>query len=516
MFAFRSFALAGISLALAACSSAASSDQTGLQDRDHVACTLGQSRCEAAGVVTCEADASGHGTFGAPTPCEGGAVCKEGACQEPSPKQRAQAAELAEMMTTLRRKTAWHSPLDWDELIQTGARTIYQGDGESLKYASALFTAFMAVPQGHQSIYFGSTCGTLVPISMYARRGVCGRPHPDGIVITTASAGNALGLSVGDLVTGLGDKRAADVIAELASRPMCAVSRPSASFRDTSTAGTFADLVREGETLVVRDSAGAERSISVPELSASSQSTAIDCSDPLGRPRVPIEAKLRSDGVAVMRLGGFTDPEQTFPTSNNPADFDQYRQIFEDKIFAAFDTVKSAPKMVWDIRGNGGGLTSIGLAIASGFQGAKPGLISYCEARIAGTDSPEFSPSRYAEYKLSPGGRFAYAGRVAILMDGSDYSAADYFPFAAKIHTDAVLVGKPTAGGFGATSGTDQYAGPPQFSVSFDLNRCTDAEAAKPLEGESVVPHVDADYDPRDLLIGRDTMLEKAVEALAP
>ena len=41
-----------------------------------------------------------------------------------------------------------------------------------------------------------------------------------------------------------------------------------------------------------------------------------------------------------------------------------YRAKFEAKILAAFDAVKSAPAIIWDIRGNGGGLTLVGLGIA--------------------------------------------------------------------------------------------------------------------------------------------------------
>lgn len=156
-----------------------------------------------------------------------------------------------------------------------------------------------------------------------------------------------------------------------------------------------------------------------------------------------------------------------------------YRAAFEAKIEAAFDAVKSTPAIVWDLRGNGGGLTQVGLDIASGFPGARADAISYCQWRMPKTDPPSLDASRYAEYALSPGGRFAYAGKVAVLIDGQDYSAADYFPLAAKSRTNAILVGAPTAGAYGAESEAKSFDGPPAFSVSVDENRCMSAALVK-------------------------------------
>src|SRR5688572_19418995 len=48
--------------------------------------------------------------------CEGDAVCKEGACTEPTAEQRAQVKELEAMLAYLEENTAWHSPIDWAKL----------------------------------------------------------------------------------------------------------------------------------------------------------------------------------------------------------------------------------------------------------------------------------------------------------------------------------------------------------------------------------------------------------------
>ena len=139
-------------------------------------------------------------------------------------------------------------------------------------------------------------------------------------------------------------------------------------------------------------------------------------------------------------------------------------QQMMDAVRTEFDTVKSAPAIVWDARANYGGITPVGLAITDGMPSARATQLSYCTARIGGTDPPEFDTQRYAEYQITPGGVFAYTGKVAVIIDGLDYSAADYFALAIRSATDTKLVGSPTAGAYGgsgifARSVRDKYAG---------------------------------------------------------
>lgn len=447
--------------------------------------------------------------------CEGDAVCKEGACAEPTAEQRAQVKELDAMLAYLEANTAWHSPIDWAKLAADGKKAIFRGDGSSDAFFAALYSAFASVPQGHQGLYLASGCGTKVPMMAYAQRGVCGRPHANGVVVTHARSGNALGLAAGDVVSRVGDTTGrAALLGELAKRPMCVTSRPDPSFTETSTAATFADLLRGGETIEVVSANGTKRTVTVPAgaLPGRSLRDALPCSDPLGRDTsVPVESFVRPDGIAVIRLPGFTDPEQTFPTTSSLEDYEEYKSKFEAKIKTAFDKVKSARAIIWDVRGNGGGLTMVGLGIASGFPGAATGEISYCQARIQGSSPPAFDPFHYAEYALTPGGQFAYPGKVAVLIDGMNYSAADYFPLAIKAKTSALLVGSTTAGGFGATSASKMFDGPPKFSVAVDANRCSLSADDSPLEGHGVAPHVVVEYDAKDLAAGKDTVLERAV-----
>lgn len=444
--------------------------------------------------------------------CPDDGVCVEGACRTPSDDQRAQATRVDDSLAYVRDHTAWHGPLDWPAILGEAHREIFRGDGSSRAYYAALFHAFVKVPQGHQGLYLTGGCAEEVPLLGYTTHGVCGQPHADGVVVTYARAGNTVGLAPGDVVLGVGAARGRAFFDRLAATPACVTSRPSESFTLANLAAGFTDVVAEGDVLEVRGVDGRVRQVTMPAHGG--QRAAESCADPFGRPATKAaEATVRPDGVAVIRLPSFVDPEEPFPEGGGQAEFEAYRARFEAKIATVFDTVKTARAIVWDLRGNGGGLTAIGLSIASGFPGAKDDLLSSCKARVVGSDPPAFGARRGALYRLTPGGRFAFPGKVAVLIDGQNYSAADYFPLAVRERTSGLLVGAPTAGGFGATSDTRAFAGSPAYTLSVDLNLCLDA-ADVPLEGRSVEPHVRVGYEPQDLAQGRDTVLERAIREL--
>jgi hypothetical protein len=419
----------------------------------------------------------------------------------------AQTRQLGTMVDFLRENTAWHVPLDWDGIARSSRSVIEAGDGSEKTFFAAIYGAFDSVPQGHQFLSIPG-CGRVAPMANVSQRGVCGRPHARGIVVTNARLENPLGLAPGDLVTRIGDE---DAIRRLGHRPMCGASHPSTSYRETTVASTFADLIAPGEALVVERPDGSMRTFraEVGDLTGDF-SHGLGCEDVMARPP-GIRAELR-DGVGILRLHTFMDVEEPFPT--DPAELDAYDARFIDKIRAAFDTVKHARALVWDVRGNGGGRTPVALAIASGFPGASSETISFCRARVPGSNPPALSDDRYAVYALTPGGPFAYDGRVAVLIDGLDYSAADYFPLAVATRTKALLVGAPTAGAFGAGSKTKVIDG--VISVTVDVNRCmspSDGEET-PLEGRNTAPHIRVDPEPGDLARGVDTVLERALAAI--
>jgi hypothetical protein len=426
-----------------------------------------------------------------------------------------QATALGEMVAFMRDRSAWHGAVDYAALDRSGRAAILQGDGSDASFRSVLFDTFVRIPQGHQLLHFEG-CGTTLPRNGFTRRGVCGRPHARGIVVTNARSNNPLGLARGDLVLGLAGGQTNDALFDtLARRPMCVTSRPSRSYRDSQIATTFADLVRPGESIEVESPNGARRTVVVPEL-AEASADLLSCQDPFGRDTsIAVSWELRPDGIGVIRLPAFVDGEQTLPQTGDPADLAAYDERFLDKIARAFERVKDARAIIWDVRGNSGGRTRVALAIASGFPGATSTPLSSCQFRAPGAPVPQSLPSNVAAYQLEPGGPFAFDGKVAILADGLDYSATDYFVLASRLRTNAVVVGQATAGGFGASTDTRTLSGPPAFAVTVDSYLCSSIDDGLPLEGRSVLPTLAVDYQPGELAAGIDSVLERAAASLA-
>jgi C-terminal processing protease CtpA/Prc len=133
---------------------------------------------------------------------------------------------------------------------------------------------------------------------------------------------------------------------------------------------------------------------------------------------------------------------------------------------------------------------------------------------MPGTNPPTFGAQKYAVYTVAPGGPFAYAGKVALVVDGLAYSAADYFPLAVRRATATPLVGSASAGAYGGAGATPSLGGVPEMLANVDPNNCKDASTNASLEGTAVAPDLAVEYEPTDLAQGVDTILEAAVTLL--
>ncbi|MFO0662550.1 MAG: S41 family peptidase [Polyangiaceae bacterium] len=451
------------------------------------------------------------------------AVCREGACVSPTDAQLVQAGRIDAMLDQLSKVTGYPFPIDYTSLKTEARRELFHADGSDRAFFQATYRAFLGVPQGHQSFVADNVCGKAIPYASTSRFGVCGRPGDGGnsVVVTLARGGNKLGIAPGDRVTkvelpvGTGEAAAVlegpTLLAFSARALKCGASHVSASFTQTEAAASFFGVVPASAKLTILSPTGESRIVVIP-AEADAQWTS--CSDPLGRDlKVVAEARTLADGTAVIRIPAFTPFDEQLPANPTLEQYDDFRQRFEDRIYAEFVKVQNAPRLVWDLRSNGGGMTAVGLAILAGMPGATGQVSTYCNARVPKSDPPTFSSQKYAEYALVPGGRFAYAGKVAMLVDGFNYSAADYTPYFAKNATQVKLVGSPTAGAFGGAGLFFRSPGLPAFTVYYDNNKCMDS-AGNPLEGKSVEPHILVEYDPIDLAAGKDTVLERALVEL--
>lgn len=468
----------------------------------------GATQCVGASVRTCTQGADGL-RWGEPAECPGEQSCQQDSCQDPTAAQLAQADAAASYLQALVDKSAWHGPLDVEAIGQQARLAIVKGDGSDLTFKTALRGIHLAHPQGHQGLY-DQSCGTDMPPQGYSRLGACGRPLGETIVVTWASPTNPLGLKAGDRVVGAGEDEGEAMLQAAARRPVCATSSPTEAHRFTAAAASFFGTAPQGMELTVERLDG-----TVDEMVVPAGGSLVSCQDPLGRDiDFNADAYLRDDGVGVVRLPRFFPLDYQLPPNPTQADYDALIDHMRQAVLAAFDEVAAAPAIIWDARSNYGGITPVGLEIVGGMPSAQAKAISSCRARIEGTDPPQFTSATYAEYAIAPGGPFAYTGKVAVLIDGLDYSAADYFPYAiTQAAPDTLLVGTPTAGAYGGAGPQLTIDGPPLLTATYDLNRCEDASGL-PLEGHSVQPDLLVEYDPADLAAGVDTVMETAATAL--
>lgn len=470
------------------------------------ACRPAETRCDGNRVQACQA-----GAWSASSDCPGDQTCQGKACAEPTARQRSQAKSIEDLVDAIAPFTAWHRPVDAPAVKAREASAVLRGDGSDLAFFGAAWRTLNAFPQGHQALLSNdaTVCGAAMAWANESRFGACGRPSAAGIVVTVAARDNPLGLSVGDVVVdAAGDS--GDALYESAyARPTCGSVFPAPSGRRYAGAASFFGSIPAGSKLTVLSTSGQRRGVTVPPENGQPMA----CTDPFGRNRrLYAEAKTRPDGVAVIRLPSFYPFDKTAPKTQ--AELDAFVAAYQAELLKVFASVKAAPAIVWDARGNTGGITSVALAIVAGFPTAKATNLSYCRTRTARSIPPAYDADRYAVYSVTPGGPFAYSGKVAIVTDGLAYSAGDYFPFAARKAANALVVGSPTAGAFGGGHGPVSVAGPPALDANYDPSACFDAATDQPLEAAPLAPTVAVELDPKDVESGKDTVLERAVKEL--
>lgn len=378
-------------------------------------------------------------------------------------------------------------------------------------YIAAVRHVMLSSNIGHAGFYDVSdwTCTDIDGASdgSLSRFGACGVAHPDGVLVTNVAAANPLGLRAGDIVAAVNGLGGDALVDWSLRRPICGEGAASERAKREEAARSFFSALAEGTELQVQSPDGSTRLAEAPGPLSTAQW--MYCRDALGRPTDQVvSAYLRPDGVGVIRLTSFLPPGGFDPTGT----LAEQQRAFEDAVFERFEDVREADALVWDVRSNVGGLSRGGLTIVGGMPGASETLVTRCTTRIEGTEPAEYQATG-PDYDLTPHQRFAFDGPVAVLIDGRTASAGDYFALAAHLGTDAILVGSQTAGAFGGSGPLVPLGDELGLSASFDSARCNDAEG-RPLEGRGVVPHIEVEYDPRDLANEVDTVLERAVDEL--
>ncbi|HKQ74840.1 MAG TPA: S41 family peptidase [Blastocatellia bacterium] len=168
-----------------------------------------------------------------------------------------------------------------------------------------------------------------------------------------------------------------------------------------------------------------------------------------------------------------------------------------EKLKAAITGFKDADGMIFDLRGNPGGIGAIAMTIAGRIcdkQGSL-GTMKMRAGEVKFTVFPQENP---------------YAGPVAVLIDGMSASTSEVFSSGIQEMGRAVIVGERSAGA--ALPSIIQKL-PTGALFQFAIADFKTPEGVL-IEGRGVIPDVEVKYDRASLLAGQDAQLEAAVEQI--
>jgi carboxyl-terminal processing protease len=194
--------------------------------------------------------------------------------------------------------------------------------------------------------------------------------------------------------------------------------------------------------------------------------------------RTEFEAKRLAGGIGYIRFNTFMIPVM-------------------EKVRAALREFKDAPGIVFDLRGNLGGI--VGLTL---------GIVGLMETRQTSLGALRMRSERI-NLAVFPQAR-PYTGPVAVLIDSGSGSAAEIFAAGLQELRRAVVVGERSMGG---VLGSEFMKLPTGAFFQY-----ADSEFRTPggalIEGHGVAPDVEVKHTRASLLAGRDAPLESAIAEL--
>jgi carboxyl-terminal processing protease len=193
-----------------------------------------------------------------------------------------------------------------------------------------------------------------------------------------------------------------------------------------------------------------------------------------------IETKRLAEGIGYVRFNIFLMP-------------------LLSKIQEAIKSFHDAPGIVLDVRGNPGGLGAMATAVARTF---------YQSQALLGTMKLRRGEARFVVYPIQE--QPPYTGPVAILTDEGTGSTAEVLAGGMQENGRAMIVGQPSAGAV-LPSVIERL--PIGARLQYAIADFKTPQGIL-LEGRGVLPDGPVERTRRDLLAGRDPVVDKAVFAL--
>ena len=177
--------------------------------------------------------------------------------------------------------------------------------------------------------------------------------------------------------------------------------------------------------------------------------------------------------------------------------FNAFMMPVMDKVRSALREFKDAQGVIFDLRGNVGGMGDLVMGIV--------GLMETRQTSL-GTSQRRSGQLNLAVFPQSQ----PYTGPVAVLIDGGSGSATEIFAAGLQELRRAVIVGERSAG---AVLPSDMVKLPTGAIFQFAFADFRTPSGAL-IEGRGVAPDVEVKHTRASLLAGRDAQLEKAIMEL--
>ena len=170
----------------------------------------------------------------------------------------------------------------------------------------------------------------------------------------------------------------------------------------------------------------------------------------------------------------------------------------------AFADLSDVDGLVVDVRANEGGWDDVSLAIAQRFAGDR--TLCWWKQERDGPEHDDFTPWREVHVEAGD----AWDKPTVLLTSGMTFSAAETFVLAMSVRDQITVLGERTSGHF-SDIGARKLPNGWGVRLSPERYRAADGEI---YEARGAPVHVEVPFDPAALDLGRDVMLEAAVQRL--
>ncbi len=183
------------------------------------------------------------------------------------------------------------------------------------------------------------------------------------------------------------------------------------------------------------------------------------------------------------------------------------RELQAGGVDRAFDELMDTPGLILDLRGSA---SAIFTQLAARLTSGKPVAAARTRQRVWHGPNPQAVTEDTLVQYAYPGGKPAYPGPVAVLIDARAFSAAEHTALFLRTAANAVFVGSPTSG----TNGNITHLIlPGAIQANFAAMEISHPDGA-PLQRVGILPDVWVEPTVKGIQQGRDEVLERAVELL--